>query len=77
MSARWGGAFTPMLVVWVLQYVHWHRSFEIFGALGVIWAFFFYRWFRDNPRDHPRVNEAELALLAGAERAASGHGNVP
>jgi hypothetical protein len=25
----------------------------------------------------PRVNEAELALLAGAERAASGHGNVP
>ena len=77
MSARWGGAFTPMLVVWVLHHVHWRRSFEIFGALGVIWAFFFYRWFRDNPRDHPRVNEAELALLAGAERAASGHGNVP
>jgi sugar phosphate permease len=77
MSARWGGAFTPMLVVWVLRHVNWRRSFEVFGAIGLVWAFFFYRWFRDNPRDHPRVNRAELALLAGAERAASGHGNVP
>ena len=77
MSARWGGAFTPMLVVWVLHHMSWRRSFELFGAIGVLWAIFFYRWFRDNPRDHPGVNEAELALLAGAERAASGHGDVP
>ncbi len=77
MSARWGGAFTPMLVVWVLQHMSWRRSFELFGAIGIVWAIFFYRWFRDNPRDHPGVNEAELALLQGAERAASGHGDVP
>ncbi|MGB9604843.1 MAG: MFS transporter [Bryobacteraceae bacterium] len=77
MSARWGGAFTPMLVVWVLNHMSWRRSFELFGAIGVVWAIFFYRWFRDNPRDHPGVNQAELALLAGAERAASGHGDVP
>ncbi|MDW8129832.1 MAG: MFS transporter [Bryobacterales bacterium] len=77
MSARWGGAFTPMLVVWVLQHMSWRRSFELFGAIGVVWAIFFYRWFRDNPRDHPGVNQAELALLQGAERAAAGHGNVP
>src|SRR4030095_15916452 len=30
-----------------------------------------------NPRDHKSVNEAELALLAGNEKLASGHGNVP
>ncbi len=77
MSARWGGAFTPMLVVWVLQHMSWRRSFELFGAIGIVWAVFFYRWFRDNPRDHPGVNAAELALLEGAERAASGHGDVP
>ncbi len=77
MSARWGGAFTPLLVVWVLNHMSWRRSFEVFGAVGVVWAVFFYRWFRDNPRHHPSVNQAELALLAGAERAASGHGDVP
>lgn len=77
MSARWGGAFTPALVVLVLQYVSWRRAFEIFGAIGVVWAIFFYRWFRDNPAHHPSVNAAELALLAGAEKSASGHGDVP
>lgn len=77
MSARWGGAFTPLLVVWVLEYVSWRRSFELFGAIGILWAIVFYRWFRDNPRQHGGLNQAELALLAGAERAASGHGDVP
>ena len=77
MSARWGGAFTPMLVVWMFHFVNWRRTFQIFGGLGVIWAVFFYRWFRDNPAAHPKVNAAELALLEGADKLASGHGNVP
>ncbi|HEX8985819.1 MAG TPA: MFS transporter [Bryobacteraceae bacterium] len=77
MSARWGGAITPMLVLGLLQLVNWRHAFQIFAGLGLVWAFFFYRWFRDNPRDHPSVNEAELALIGGAHRAASGHGDVP
>jgi MFS transporter, ACS family, glucarate transporter len=77
MSARWGGAFTPLLVFWVLQYVSWRRAFEIFGALGVLWAIWFYWWYRDNPRDNKKINEAELALLEGSEELASGHGDVP
>ncbi len=75
--ARWGGAFTPPLVILVFRYMSWRSAFIMFGAIGVIWAWFFYRWFRDNPRDHPGVNAAELALLKGAEAHASGHGNVP
>lgn len=75
--ARWGGAFTPVLVVLVLHFVNWRWAFVIFGALGVIWASFFYRWFRDNPRDSPSVNAAELALLQGSERLAAGHAKVP
>lgn len=77
MSARWGGAFTPMLVVWMLRHTTWRHTFQIFGVLGVVWAVFFFRWFRDNPREHKSVNDAELALLEGADKMASGHGNVP
>src|SRR5437764_8103050 len=62
-AARWGGAFTPLLVVWVLHYVNWRMSFLFFGSLGVIWAIFFARSYQDNPEDHPGVNEAEEALL--------------
>jgi sugar phosphate permease len=43
----------------------------------VVWAIFFWLWYRDNPRDHKSVNAAELALLKGAEETASGHGDVP
>ena len=77
MSARWGGAFSPLLVVALLQYVSWRQAFEIFGLIGIVWAVFFWRWYRDNPRDHKGPNEAELSLLEGAEETAAGHGNVP
>lgn len=77
MSARWGGAFTPPLVYLVFQLVSWRHAFEIFGGLGIIWAVFFYFWFRDNPRDKKGVNAAELELLKGSEELAAGHAHVP
>ena len=77
MSARWGGAFTPLLVVWVFRFMSWRHAFALFGGVGVIWAVVFYWWYRDNPRNHPSVNDAEIALLEGAEHAASGYQGVP
>ena len=78
LAARWGGAVTPLLVVAVLSLVSsWRRAFELFGVLGFVWAFFFYRWFRDSPLEHPSVNDAEKRLLAGADGLASRHAAVP
>ncbi len=77
LSARWGGAFTPALVTWVMLLVNWRWAFGIFGAIGVLWAVAFYRWFRDRPTAHPSVNAAELALLDGAERNIAAHTPVP
>ena len=68
-AARWSGAFTPILVALVLDYVTWRRAFELFGLLGVVWAIIFYRWYRDDPRGHPSVNAAEAALLPAATTA--------
>jgi MFS transporter, ACS family, glucarate transporter len=76
-SARWGGAFTPLLVVWVIALMGWRHAFELFGGIGVVWAFCFYWWFRDNPRDHKSVNEAELALIDEDRESSAGHFNVP
>jgi MFS family permease len=77
LCARWGGAFTPLLVLWVLQFVKWQHAFVIFGVLGVIWAVVFYLWFRDNPKDHPAVNAAELALLDDASKNLDSHATIP
>jgi sugar phosphate permease len=77
LSARWGGALTPTLVTALLSVMTWRKTFMTLGSVGVVWAFFFYRWYRDNPRDNPNVNAAELALLKGTEHLAGGHAHVP
>jgi ACS family glucarate transporter-like MFS transporter len=63
LAARWGGAFTPLLVVFILEFVSWRGTFYSFGSVGFVWAVFFFRWFRDDPAVHPDVNAAELALM--------------
>jgi MFS transporter, ACS family, glucarate transporter len=77
LASRWGGAFTPLLVAYILQFLSWRRAFEVFGVLGVIWAIAFYRWFRDDPATHPDVNSAELALLPPARETAAVTGPLP
>jgi len=76
LSARWGGAFTPPLVALVMAAVGWRHAFEIFGGLGVVWAVLFYRWYRDDPLQNPKLNAAERELLRESSKLASGHGDV-
>ena len=74
MGTRMGGAITPPIVVALMTAIGWRQTFYVFGVLGVIWAFFWWRWFRDEPSQHPEVNAAELALIresAGHEPATS------
>ena len=77
MSARWGGAFTPLLVSWILGYVSWRTAFVLFGMLGFVWSIGFYRWFRDDPKDHPDVNAEELKLIHDGAAPDPGHHEMP
>ena len=43
----------------------------------MVWAIFFARWFRDNPREHPEVNAAEAALMPVRAPNEGGHLNLP
>ena len=67
MSSQLGGAIAPLLVVPIQQHFGWRASFYAFGALGVVWATVWYRWFRDTPAEklgisqesdaaHPRIS---------------------
>ncbi|MBL9129496.1 MAG: MFS transporter [Verrucomicrobiales bacterium] len=77
LAARWGGAFTPLLVVWVFGFLTWREAFMAFGALGVVWAAGFFVWFRDDPRTHPRMSPAEIEALEGAASNLDGHAAIP
>ena len=41
----------------------WRLGFFVSGLVGVVWCLFFYPFLRDDPADHKRVNEAELAII--------------
>ena len=60
-----------------MPYLPWRSAFFIFSILGFIWAVLFFRWFRDNPADHPQVNAAEWELIKGNQHMAGRHGDVP
>jgi ACS family glucarate transporter-like MFS transporter len=77
LATRLSGAFTPLLVATLIGAFGWRRTFEVFGVLGIIWAIFFYMWYRDVPSEHPAVNQAELALLPPARDTAIAHTGVP
>ena len=73
LVSRWSGAFTPLLVVWVLSFVSWRRAFELFGVLGAVWAIAFYWWYRDAPgrassRESGRARAAAVREGNGARR---------
>lgn len=50
--------FSPVLVL-IQQSFGWQGMFIITGAVGLVWGFVWYFFYRD-PLDHPKVNKAEL-----------------
>ena len=77
LATRISGAFTPVLVAMLIGVLGWQRTFEVFGLIGIVWAIFFYRYYRDSPAEHPRVNAAELAMLPPARDTAIARSGVP
>ncbi|MFB3923672.1 MAG: MFS transporter [Terriglobia bacterium] len=63
MCGRWGGAFAPGLVAYMLLHMHWRTTFWVFGVVGIVWATFFWIWFRDWPHEKKGVNAAEIELI--------------
>ena len=65
-GSRLGAALTPPLVVFLSAQWGWRWMFGAFGLIGVVFAFFWYAYYRDFPRDHKGVNAAELKILERA-----------
>ena len=62
-GAHLAGGLTPALVVWIAAYLPWRTVFFSLGSVGLLWAVCWYRWFRDEPRDHKSVSPAERDLI--------------
>ena len=62
-GGRIGGAIAPPIAAFLLLRYGWRAMFVAFAGLGLAWAPLWFWWYRNRPSEHPRINEAELALI--------------
>lgn len=64
-GSRLGAALSLFLMPWLIgiPWIGWRGMFVINGLIGVIWAAVWLIWFRDNPKDNKRTNQAELDYI--------------
>ncbi len=62
-GARVGAAISLFLMPLLISQVGWRLTFVINGIIGVVWVTIWLRWFRNDPKNHPRVNAAELSYI--------------
>lgn len=58
--SRFGGALAPLLLVPLQAAVGWRIVFVLLGVIGLVWAFIWGLWFRNNPADQPGMTSEEL-----------------
>lgn len=67
-SGRTGGAMAPIILGTFLMGalgMSWQNAVTLVGGVGILYAWIFWRVFRNTPAEHPGVNAAELALIEG------------
>jgi MFS transporter, ACS family, glucarate transporter len=62
-GSRVGGMLSVPVALVLINRWGWRLSFVIVGAIGLLWAVGWYRWYRDRPADHSSVSASELAWI--------------
>ena len=62
-----GGAVAPFIVVWIYFRWGWRPAFLVPGGLGFLWLIA-WRWLYYPPEQHPRIGQAELAMILADKR---------
>jgi MFS family permease len=60
---RLGTAMTPPIMAALLLLISWRGSFVVLGLLSLLWLFLWAWYFRNDPREHPGITEAQLSEL--------------
>lgn len=73
--AHIGNALTPVLMVALFALITWRGSFIVMGSASIAWMIAWAWYFRDDPRKHPAITQADLAALP--VRAVGARPSVP
>jgi len=62
-SSQLGGMIAPLLIVPIQMQFGWRASFYLFGALGIVWAGGWWRWYRNRPAEKTGISARELTEI--------------
>lgn len=62
-SSRLGNAITPPFIAVFIVSLGWRFSFYVMAVISILWVIGWFYYFRDNPKDHPKMTDAELETL--------------
>jgi ACS family glucarate transporter-like MFS transporter len=77
-GARIGAAASLVMMPWLIDLIGWRMTFVANAVVGLVWGFVWWRWYRNEPSEHAKVNEAEVELIRrGIEEAEPTGPQVP
>ena len=70
--SRVGAAITPPVAVYIMTLWGWKPVFFVFALVGIVWAAFWYFWYRNTPAEFNErwpgsVNQAEMDIISGGK----------
>lgn len=76
-GAPLGNVFGLAVSGWIAATFGWQAIFYIFGIVGLLWAVIWIPTAWNEPRQHPRITQAEIDLLEEGRKYASPAGPIP
>ena len=64
-----GGVVAALLVGRLVGTLDWRGICYLFAIPGMLWAAWFFFWYRNTPREHPSANKQEVELIAAPDHS--------
>ncbi len=71
VGATLGGAATAPIVVWLMGAYGWRTALLFLAPAGILVGILFRYYVTDDPKEHPKITDDELAVIASARPPAS------
>jgi MFS transporter, ACS family, glucarate transporter len=76
-GSRFGAALAMPGIALLIHSIGWKLTFAVLMVVGFLWAFLWWRWYRDEPADQPSMSRAELDyILANRQQSTSDQASV-
>jgi MFS family permease len=64
-ASQLGGAIAPLVIVPLQQQFGWRTTFYVFGGVGALWTWVWWRGYRNCPSESHGIDAAEIAKIGG------------